>query len=1000
MDLDEKIKKEMEDPRLHFFENFVTKLSNTRKDKWAKMVTASENRDKIFKFMSDSSVSALFFWNNGALMLPHLRTLPEDGIGKGIFVYFMRTKNAEELTIENIRDSLIFGSCSNKPIKDLVSLTDGVYVPVLTNPLNQDRWPKVLEQDTNTKLQDLRNSIAETMGNMNNRTILPMPLILPHMMSVAPDILAGQLDKCSIDMKESLEQVVLKWSKSIDQVLAEESYDIFINNKHATPADEIKFWKNRSENLINIYDQLVIPEVKMIALILEKIHSIYLNTFRRMFTNVNEAIHETRDISLYLQPLDNQLGKMEATDFTKVGPIVIPLVHTIAMIWSKSKYCCTNKRMVHLFNLTHNFLIAEATRCLDPTSIFQGDPDDMLFKTVKIIEIFVHYKQQQMQYQRELGSFPTDNSTAQIWTFKPDSIFAAFDAYVERLNSLKMIFEITFEFKKLEDILFGGDKGARITLAVRRIREQFVTLYANLEHLDVDPLYMDDSTKFLLMFDRFTQGYQDLERSLATQFNLAFDDCVTSMQYVKLIINLGTSLYRPIILKELNSRFDDVVILLEHEIVEIKKTFDEYSEKIINGSTRKESILDPGYSALIGNISWLRQLRHRVTETSEYFPMLKINAFDNEFGRHTKVCIDVALSAIDNFQNEHIIDVWKNEFSSAISAFMENTLLLRGEKSELIENFANELGSAFKGLNYLRSQKIATDDPILLHFQSIESEMWQLRLHLLRIVEWYNYLMFNTHETEKTLIQSELDDIDELLVPALTESKWSSYDNTYILELKEKVKSLYERIRAIQSNLEGVLSNLKSWNSLPLYMRKRDRASNLLNINNRAKTIHDRFSQCLHSKALIDFVMMDNFRLFENICVSLAKPAILEAPPKSAETPGTGNTSKVSLSNEHANVSFVDRKSILFPSELTLARSQTTTYSLYENHVDEIVGNEILTALETSLRYVRDEIENEAELECPLPLFEIRFMLEKPTTRFIPSLDAESQSGFTALITR
>lgn len=999
MDLDEKIKRELEDPRLHFFENFVLKLSNTKKEKWTKMVTNGESRDKIFQFLKDPAVPILFFWNNGTLMLPQLGTLPEDGIGKGIFVYFMRKKNAEEITIENMRDSLLFGSCSNKPIKDLVSLTDGVYVPVLTNPLNQDRWPKVLEQDTNTKLQELRNSIAETMGNMNNRTILPMPLILSQMMSVASNILAGELDKCSIDMKESLEQVVLKWSKSIDQVLAEESYNILIVNKHATPADEIKFWKNRLENLLNIYDQLVIPEVKTIALILEKINSIYLHTFRRIFTNVNEAIHEARDISLYLQPLDFQLGKMEANDFTKVGPIIIPLVHTITLIWSKSKYCCTNKRMVHLFLLTHNFLIAEATRCLDPSTIFQGDPDDMLFKTVQIIEILGNYKQQQRQYQRELITFPTDNAYAQIWTFKPDTIFATLDAFVDRLNSLKMIFEITFEFKKLEDILFGGDKGARITMAVRKIRDRFVMLYTNLDVSGVDPLNMDDSTKFLQLFDRFTQSYQDLERSLAFQFNLAFDDCVTSLQYIKLMINLGTSLYRPIIYKELQSRFNNIVILLEHEIVEIKKIFDEYSEQIRNDRTRKNSILDSGYAALIGNIAWLHQLRRRITETSEYFSLIQIDVFDNEFGEHTKACIDITLDAIDNFQKEHIIDVWKDEFVTAISTSMENTLLLRGEKMQLIENFAIDFTSAFKGLNYLRSEKLATDDSTLLHFQSIETEMWELRLHLLRIVEWYNYLMFNTHETEKTLIQSEMDGINQMLEPTLTESNWSNYENSYILELKAKVRSLYERIRAIQANLESALSDLKSWNSYPLYVRKRDRASYLLNINNRAKIIHDRFSKCLHSKALIDFIMMDNLRLFENIPVVLEKPQYLEAETKPTESPGTANSSKVSLGTENRNVSIVDWKSMKFPSELTLARSKSKTYSIYENHVDALVGKEILTALETSLRYIRNELENKAELECPPPLIEIRFVLERPTTRFIPSLDTESQSGFTALFT-
>lgn len=1000
MDLDEQIKKELADPRLEFFENFVTKLSGTRKDKWAKMVNVNENREPIFQFLKDPTKKILYFWNNGALMMPRVNSLPEEGVGKGIFVYFMRTEKAEEITEENIRNCLLFGSCSHKPIKDLVSLTDGVYVPVLTNPLNQENWPKVLEQDTNSKLQELRNSIAETMGNMNNRTILPMPLILPQMLSVAPDILAGELGKCSIDMKESLEQVVLKWSRSIDQVLAEESYEVLVANVHATPEDEIKFWKNRLENLMNIYEQLVTPDVRTIALILEKIDSIYANTFRRVFTNVNESIHEARDIALHLQPLDNQLGKIESTDFTKVKPVIIPLMHTIALMWSKSNYWCTNKRMVHLFNLVHNFLIAEATRCLDPMSIFQGDPDDMLFKTVKIIEIFEHHKQEQMQYQRELSAFPKNNATAQIWTFKPDTIFTAFDAFVQRLNELKSIFEITFEFKKLEGIFFGGDKGIRITAVVRKIQERFGSLYNDLEQANVDPLYMDDSTRFLQVSAKFTQGYQDLERSLATQFNSAFDDCVTSLQYVKLIINLGTSLYRPIILNELHGRLTDVVILLNHELVDIKKSFDEISEKLLEEPTRKNSMLDPSYAALIGNITWLQHLKLRINETSEYFPMFKVDVFDNDLGRHTKKCIKVALKAIEKFQNEHILDVWKKEFNRGIKASMENTLLRREKDLKLTENFADNLTNAFKGLNFLRAMGIIADDPTLLHFQVIEGDIWNLRLHLLRIVEWYNYLMFNTHETEKTLIQSELDAIDELLVPELTQFTWSKYDLDHILELKTTTKELYSRIASIQKNFESVVANLKAWNSTPLYMRKRERSNYLLDISNRAKTIHDRFSKCIHSKALIDFVMMDNYRLFANIPVTLVRPQYLEDGSQSAEEAGSRTSSQKSLSNYNPNSSLVEWKLIQYPEVLRQARSESKTYPLYENYVDQIVGDEVLYALDTSLRYIRNELENEAGLKSPLPLFEIRFILEKPTTRFIPSLDAESQHGFSALFTR
>lgn len=1001
MDDDERIKKELADPRLGFFENFVTKLSNTKVDKWRKMISMAEHRETLFKFMNDPTNRLILFLNNGALMIPHLNKFPEDGIGKGIFVYFLRISLNTELTVENLRDALTFGSCSNNPIRDLSTLTDEVFVPILTNPLNQVGWPKVLGQDISLKLQELRNNIAETMGNMNNRTILPMPITLNEVMNIVPEILAGNLDKCSLDIKESLEQVVIKWAKSINMVISEESYEILQTNKNATPADELRFWDARLKNLENIFMQLSSEEIKTITLILEKINSIYLNPFKRAFASVNDAIQEASDLYVFLQTLENQMSKMETIDFSKGQHLILPVLHTVVLIWSNSKYCCTNKRMIHLFKLIHNMLIEQATICLDPESVFRGDADDTLIKVKKIIHNFQMYKEIQGDYRSKLNTYVPSDSIKPLWSFKPEEIYSAFDMFVSRLKDLENIFETTFEFKKLEDIVFGGDRGRRITRSIQKIVENFQLLYSQLENIKFNPLCLDayETRRFNKMLTKFTSESQDLERSIATQFNLAFDDYVTTSQYAKLMINLGTALYRPIVFEQLSSKFVDIVYLLEQEIVDVKNIFDEKAALIKNNPTRKYSILNSDFSALVGNLLWLRQLKARINDPIEYFSLLKVDVFDTDFGRHTKLCIEKTLKILEEFKNDVIINVWIGNFLNAVHTFMEYTLLRRGDNNELMENFADELCAAFKGLNYLALEKVSYEQADLMQFWNKENDLWNVRMKLLRIIEWYNFVTFKTHETEKSLILSELSAIDESLTNALTTSKWNSYDETYVTHLYNVVKDLYDRIQIIQKNLKTMTDNIATWNKMALYMRKKDRNSNLLDIKNRQRIIHDRFLKCLHTKKLIDFVMLDNYRLFNNIQVSIPSPPMVEDPDATRTLSRMSHVDSKIYDLGEIN-DFVTRNyPPEIPDELIRSDSQALNYLPYEKYVDNIVSTEILAALEISLRYIRNEMENVAEIENPLPLFEIKFVLQNATTGFIPNLNVSSQNGFVTLIT-
>lgn len=114
-------------------------------------------------------------------------------------------------------------------------------------------------------------------------------------------------------MKNSLEGIVIKWAFQIDEVLRETSMSLFDKNNHPTPVDELKFWDNRRNNVMNIYEQLKDERVKKVGSVLEQINSVYYSTFSSTFKSIVTALHEANDITLWLKPLvsiSNQLRNL------------------------------------------------------------------------------------------------------------------------------------------------------------------------------------------------------------------------------------------------------------------------------------------------------------------------------------------------------------------------------------------------------------------------------------------------------------------------------------------------------------------------------------------------------------------------------------------------------------------------------------------------------------------------------------------------------------------
>lgn len=939
------------DLRLEFLCNHLLKMWNLKIEKWQKMIASRDNRNLINEFLNAATNRLLLFVNNGVIVTPYLNEFPSNS--KGLIMFFQRKRSADELTVQNMSQAILCGTCSGNPIDDLDTMVNDVFLPILTNTQNQTNWPKVVVNDVNQRLQELRNTMAAIIGNMSNIAVLPLPITLSDVMRIAPGVAKGNLAPCTAYIKESLEQITIKWSQIINNTIKEDSYSILESNRWATPNDEIDFWKARLKNLNNIRDQLNGDAIRAIRLILDRTESVFAKILHECEQTVEKKLMEAADINRFLKPFQAHIDFFEMNSFDQSFNRILPLIHTICLIWSHSQYLCTNKRMIHLFRVTQNMLMLRATDCLDPESIFQCEFDDNLVKLGKVLKNFDQYKNTVMDYWKKLDTFLKTNSKSKLWSFKPEAIFIDLDEYVERVRILQNIFEVSLEFKKMEELVFGGLKGQRIMDAIADILNEFNATYCRLEPrmTNILNIYAHTKSNALTAINSFFDEANLLERSLAKQFNFAFDQCASSLEMAKMFICLGSIVQRPTVMAEIKHRFEGIAITFNTEILEIKQHFESGSGQILKNTNNEYSVMDPMLPSLKGDLGWLYQLRSDLQESVEYFSFLYVDIFESDYGRHVQAMYNELLEKLDNFEKNELIGVWSAKMLHKVDVYMKESLLKRDNQNQtLLENFPIELASTFEGIKALMVKDIPIDNTILTDFVKREPEFRIIRQKLRRIVQWYNQIRLDAHDTELKLITNELAVIDEKLDDACTAIQWDNFEDDYVESLFQAIKGLHARLQATQNNIKSIRTNIDGWGKVPLFTRSNESA-NFLNIADREKLVNDRYALCLATNKYIAKKIEENHKLFFN--------------------------------DLHEN------------ENIELDESQTNSFNAYKQHINTIAFEGIVDAVETSVRYIKNEVENAVDTA---PVFQTRFELQKPDVVFIPAMDTKSIQSLAALV--
>uniref|UniRef100_A0A803Y768 AAA+ ATPase domain-containing protein n=1 Tax=Meleagris gallopavo TaxID=9103 RepID=A0A803Y768_MELGA len=285
-----------------------------------------------------------------------------------------------------------------------------------------------------------------------------------------------QIDKSLVHATES---AIIDWSYQIQRALKKESSEPLLQGSNPSPKVELEFWKNRYPGSLAgcIYSQLRTRKVRNMIEVLERVESSYLPAFRAMLMDVEAALSEAQDIHLHLMPLRRHLEDIERTDFSKVQPLLLPLLHVVCLIWVTSKHYSQPARVVLLLQEICNLLIQQAVVYLSPEDLLKGEMEESLGKVQMVLSILNGFKEAFEDRREELHTYYKSDKEVKEWDFHATMVFARLDSFLKRLEMVEDLLANALDLMKLEKIEFSGFKGKALSQKVLDMHEEFQEAY-------------------------------------------------------------------------------------------------------------------------------------------------------------------------------------------------------------------------------------------------------------------------------------------------------------------------------------------------------------------------------------------------------------------------------------------------------------------------------------------------------------------------------------------
>ncbi len=746
------------------------------------------------------------------------------------------TKVGDVLNKENINHSVMMvelGGGTSFEHLELISKT--VLMPVLSNRMNQKKWGELVSGEVNDSFHSFLSSTAILCGHIKGETRLPLPPIDGGDAAIS----GGQVPIAL------LESTILTWTRQIKGILKQDPESSFKNGSNPTPDVEIKFWEGKANSLNSIFEQLQGKEICKVLRSLDHAKSTYCTSFAMVCKEVYNARLEANDNRQFLGMLERWFEKLiNCDDFPNLKKTFEPILHTMVLIWKRSKYYNTPSRIVVLLKQICNALIDQTFRYTSGEEVFNLINNEEANVAVKNLSLAISICKQFKTVYAKFKTIIATECPENPWNMQNNAIFLRLDGFIDRCHDIKDLTETIIQFSKLGKIEIGSTKGKALTESISGIHKDFQSQVERIGSVEYDVMDIN-VTNFDSCYLQFRQSVKEFERRLGAVICLGLDDCTTIYGKFQLIDAFDTRLLDRLIIKdEIESKHIDLLHAFTQDLKTVQELFLHHKENPPKDVTVN---LPP----IAGALTWSRGLLRRVTVPMRKLAQLDKFILEREEAKEVSKIQATIVHMLTTFEN-HKIEEWGRDVDAASSAKLALPLLRRSSQTrELFTNFDKSLVRLLKEVRYFLILGIPIPDSALKIYESAEQfRRWTGNLDL--IVQMNNSVINQLLPVEKPLIAPYLAKFDAIVEKGINGLNWMSNGvDEFIKDSLNQVQNVHQILKTMKENLASIETTMKQWDK-PMVERKTKpvdieefersfksvKASQFTEIKNAGKSIH------------------------------------------------------------------------------------------------------------------------------------------------------------------
>lgn len=570
-------------------------------------------------------------------------------------------------------------------------------------------------------------------------------------------------------------------------------------NNHPDPLTEVNFWKNKSENLNSICEQLVSEKIKKVLKFLEQNKSTQTSAFSKLQKEVQMAKVEANENYKFLQTLYDKFLDLQddSRDLQNVAELFVPIMHTILLIWTYSSYYNTPARLLVLIREICNAIITQCRKSVDGDMIFEliknDNPGEAHAKLALALDTCAQFKDAYFEYK---------GKSQNAWKITSNALFVRLDSFQERCQDIMQLTSTIQQFIKLDKIEIGNTKGKTMSASIRTILTEFIQArdeFLSIEYdiMDIEKRDFDDD------FFKFRQRIKELERRLASVLSQSFDDSDTIIGKFKLLESFEGLLSRAIIQDELEKKQISLLELYKNDLKTVAQIFQD--GKVLIEKQDENGPISLNMPPIAGAINWTSGLYERIREPMERLQLLSQSIQDREEYKDIQKLYNSICKNLKEFEDEKI-KAWEQGVEENTEDQLNKFLLVRelndiAPEGYVKVNFDPILTALLREVKYLQLLDIKVPERAVKLFEKVDTYRSQTG-NLDLIVEMYNNIIATLLPVEKPLMQKRISTIDKYLQPGMDELKWNSNNiDKFIKDAMDVVTEVDELVKKMKSNV-------------------------------------------------------------------------------------------------------------------------------------------------------------------------------------------------------